>query len=63
MTNKLVTSANLNIGFLLEKVEALEKILKRGDSAMSTVKTTSSLQTMKEGGKGTDSAWEGHTSC
>ncbi|ONK67199.1 uncharacterized protein A4U43_C06F17460 [Asparagus officinalis] len=35
-TNKLVSCANSNIESLLEKVEVLEHILKRGDNAVAT---------------------------
>ena len=47
MANKLVTSANSNVESLLEKIEVLEKILKRGESAVATAKTISSMQTTK----------------
>ncbi|KAK7284847.1 hypothetical protein RJT34_19600 [Clitoria ternatea] len=37
--NQLVQSTNANVASLLEKVEELQKIVKRGDSAMSAAKT------------------------
>ncbi|KAK2632334.1 hypothetical protein EUGRSUZ_L01689 [Eucalyptus grandis] len=38
VANKLVQSTHGNAGLLLEKVEELEKIIKRGDSAVAAVK-------------------------
>ncbi|WOL20020.1 hypothetical protein Cni_G28822 [Canna indica] len=47
--DKLVTEANSNGESLLEKVESLESIIKRGDSAVSMVKSLQSVQ-IKKGG-------------
>ncbi|KAL3741108.1 hypothetical protein ACJRO7_022253 [Eucalyptus globulus] len=38
VANKLVQSTHGNAGLLLEKVEELEKIIKRGNSAVAAVK-------------------------
>lgn len=38
MANKLVNSASSNIESLVEEVEALQSIVKRGDSAVATAK-------------------------
>jgi hypothetical protein len=37
--NKLVQCTNSNVASLLEKVEELEKIVKRGDSAIAATKS------------------------
>lgn len=36
--NKLVQSTNSNVGLLSEKVEGLEKIVRRGDSAVAAAR-------------------------
>ncbi|XP_010939397.1 uncharacterized protein [Elaeis guineensis] len=46
--DKLVSSANSNIGVLLEKVAVLESIIKRGDSAVAKAKDIQNMQTNKE---------------
>lgn len=39
MANKLVQSTNSNAKLLLEKVGDLEKVIRRGDSAVATAKS------------------------
>ncbi|XP_042492752.1 uncharacterized protein LOC122072239 [Macadamia integrifolia] len=46
--DKLIQSANSNIRVLSEKVEALESIMKRGDSAVAAVKGVDVTQLKKE---------------
>ncbi|XP_039145436.1 uncharacterized protein LOC120282661 isoform X2 [Dioscorea cayenensis subsp. rotundata] len=45
--DKLVSSANANSSLLLEKVEMLESIIKRGDSAVEAAKAIPNMQTGK----------------
>ncbi|URE38344.1 hypothetical protein MUK42_15908 [Musa troglodytarum] len=47
--DKLVSSANSNIGSLLEKVVLLESIIKRGDSAVAMIESIQNVRTSKGG--------------
>ncbi|XP_008797284.1 uncharacterized protein LOC103712520 [Phoenix dactylifera] len=46
--DNLVSSANSNVGLLLEKVAVLESIIKRGDSAVAIAKDIQIMQANKE---------------
>ena len=46
--NKLVQSTNSNVGLLSEKVEELEKVIKRGDSAIAAARAVHGSLKQKE---------------
>lgn len=47
--SKLVHSANSQVGLLLEKVGELERVVKRGDSAIAAVKAIHNTLNPREG--------------
>lgn len=51
--DKVVSSADSNIGSLLEKVGLLESIIKRGESAVAMIESIQNVQTSKAGGSST----------
>ncbi|CAL9157135.1 uncharacterized protein LOC135588108 [Musa acuminata AAA Group] len=51
--DKVVSSADSNIGSLLEKVGLLESIIKRGDSTVAMIESIQNVQTSKAGGSST----------
>ncbi|CAL9109213.1 unnamed protein product [Musa acuminata var. zebrina] len=51
--DKVVSSADSNVGSLLEKVGLLESIIKHGDSAVAMIESIQNVQTSKAGGSST----------